>query len=272
MALGFSLTENPLVHVHDMYSIGSQSIVTFNCTGKQKTVRAPLSGAFGLTVSSTWKGYFDGAGGGVDAVTLVNGIAQLSSGLSVTQPWFGRKSWQGTSPMQFDIPLRFLSRFDAYDEVYLPVVGLLSFLYPRLYDEAASPNEAEALSVYFIPGPSVFASQGEASDEGGVFGLGGSGGDPVEISIGSFMRFSGCYIRSVSLNIENSFNGDGYPHNVEAKVNFEAMDASFVNYNGSFMDKKLGNQAIRLNAELKDAAESANSLLSGLQTVLPILF
>jgi hypothetical protein len=163
--------------------------------------------------------------------------------------------------MLFDIPLQFLSKFDAYEEVYLPVVGLLSFLYPRLNDAKAKENTANLLSTYFVPGPSLFFKPREPSSNEGSFALSGSGGDHVEISVGSFVHFTGCYLKSVRLTVENSFNVAGYPHNVKADVSFEAMDSSFVDFDGSFMKTGLGNQSIVLNEELELAADQAEKAL-----------
>jgi hypothetical protein len=265
--LGFSLTDNPLVHVHDVYSIGSQSIVTFNCPGKYKVVRAALSGPCGLSVNAVWEGYFNSAGGGAGIVTLLEGVAQLAQGRTASQPWFGRKSWQSTSPLKFDIPIRFLSRFNAHDEVYLPMVGLLSFLYPRLDATSGETDKTNLFSKYFVPGPNLFYAA-DAKEDSSLFGL-GSGGDPVEISIGSFLHFQGCYINSINFTIENSFNLEGYPHNVEARVSFEAMDVSFVNFDGSFMETKLGNQAFVLNKELEELVEKGEiAFATGKEAVL----
>jgi hypothetical protein len=79
--------------------------------------------------------------------------------------------------------------------------------------------------------------------------------------IGSFVHFTGCYLKSVNLTVENSFNLEGYPHNVLAKVSFEAMDTSFVNFDGSFMGKKLGNQAIVVDGFVRDAVQAAEKTL-----------
>jgi hypothetical protein len=173
--------------------------------------------------------------------------------------------WVSTTPFKFSLPLRFVSRFDAYKEVFLPVMGLLSFMYPRLSEEEKEYDTADVLSQYFIPGPNIFYNL--KNPEGEVFNLGGGGGDRVEISMGHFMSFSGCYLTSIGLTIENSFNVAGFPHNVAAQVDFEAMDVSFVNFDGGFMENGLGNQALVLNKDLVDAYDNAKKALEGKEGV-----
>jgi hypothetical protein len=253
MGLEFLLQDQPFVH--DLYTIGDPSVVRFYCPGKHKTVRAPLSGSFNLSVQSRWNGLFDGTGGGSQLLGIIDSFAQALGNHTLSQPWFGRKLWGGTTPFKFSLPVRFVSRFDAYKEVFLPVMGLLSFMYPRLVTEVDEESErgvANALSMYFVPGPNVFYALGD--EEGG---LGAGNGDRVEISMGSFLNFTGCYLTSINLTVENSFNLAGYPHNVGAQVDFEAMDASFVGVDGSFMERGLGNQAFKMNEELKAAMETA---------------
>jgi hypothetical protein len=244
---------------HDFFTIGNQTVVSFSCAGKNKTVRSPLSGSFNLSVQSQWNGLFEGAGGST-LLGIVNGVLKAATSRSVTQPWFGRKAWGGTTPLKFSLPLRFISRFNAYKEVYLPVTGLLSFMYPRLDDENAAGDTASVLSTYFIPGPNLFYTKGGGEN---LFGLGGAEGDRVEITIGQFMSFSGCYLTSINLNVENSFNVEGWPHNVAAQVEFEAMDVSFVNFDGGFMQDGFKDQSFVMNDWLKGAMEKADDDSAG---------
>jgi hypothetical protein len=263
VALDFLLQESPLIH--DVFSIGDQSIVKFTCDGKHKTIKAPLSGAFNLSVQSHWTGLFDGSGGGSAILGYIDSLTQAFLNKTITQPWFGRKAWTGTTPFKFSVPIRFVSRFNAYKEVYLPVTGLLSFLYPRIDSADAETGGADVLAAYLVPGPSVFYAEEEGGKEldGGLFGLGGSGGDRVEISVGSFIQFSGCYLTSIDLTVENSFNVDGYPHSVGGTVNFEAMDVSFVHFDGSFMQNKLGNQAFKVDEVLNGALKNGEEGVKG---------
>jgi hypothetical protein len=129
------------------------------------------------------------------------------------------------------------------------MVGLLSFMYPRL-DAAGQKNDvAGVLSTYFVPGPSLFYTRSDPDNS--PFGV---AGDRVEIKMGSFLDFKGCYLTSMSLTVENSFNRQGYPHSVHAQVDFDAVDVSFVNYNGSFMETGFADQDLVMNKELLEAA------------------
>jgi hypothetical protein len=253
MGLEYLIADQPFVH--DLYSIGEQSVVKFYCEGKHKTVRAPLSGSFNLNVQSHWNGLFDGAGGGSQLLGILDSLKQVFQNKTISQPWFGRKMWVGTTPFKFSLPIRFVSRFDAYKEVFLPAMGLLSFMYPRLNDEDQIDGKAvNALSSYFLPGPNIFYA---LASEGSDFNLGTGGGDQVEISMGNFLNFTGCYLTAINLTVENSFNIAGYPHNVGAQVDFEAMDVSFVNFDGGFMETGLGNQAMYMDKVLEGALKTA---------------
>jgi hypothetical protein len=248
MALDFLLGNNSMVHTHDVYTIGNQTVVKFWCPGKKKLVRSPLSGSFNLSVTSTWTDLFNAAGGGSEIVNILSNAAQLIKGHTFRQPWFGRKLWGGTSPFKFSLPLQFSSRFNAYEEVYLPAIALLSFMYPRSAEEGKEDDE-ETFASYFVPGPPITFTK---SNPDGILG---KTGDRVEISMGSFLNFIGCYLTSISLTVENSFNKQGYPHNIKAQVGFDAMDVAFVNFDGGFMESGLGNQDFHLNKGLKDAID-----------------
>jgi hypothetical protein len=258
---------------HDVFSIGEQSFVKFYCKGKNKTIRAPLSGSFTLSVQSQWNGLFGGSGGGSTLLGIVDSLVQGIANHSVVQPWFGRKLWGGTTPFKFSLPLRFISRFNAYDEVYLPVVGLLSFMYPRLDNEKQSKAESDSANVfskYFVPGPNIFYSEGSGGS--GLFKFGDAEGDRVEIELGKFISFSACYLTSISLTVENSFNFEGWPHNVAAQVEFEAMDVSFVNFDGSFMENGFKDQAYKLNMVVKEGKKKVGAVLAGEENALTDLF
>jgi hypothetical protein len=128
------------------------------------------------------------------------------------------------------------------------MVGLLSMMYPRVSDE----GEAGILQSYFIPGPSVFYDPKDTGETE-------SGGDRVRIRLGNFLDFTGCYLKTLDINVENSFSLEGYPHNVTANVSFEVMDASYVENGGEFLEKGFSNPAYAPNAVLdglKDVGKS----------------
>jgi hypothetical protein len=151
--------------------------------------------------------------------------------------------------MHFDLPVQFVSYNNAREEVFLPVTGLLSFLYPRLNGEYQ--GDKGLLETYFIPGPTIDCRPGYSGS-----------GDNVEISLGDFLHFTGCYITSVSLTIANSFSLDGWPHNVKAVVSFDVMDVSYVSKDGGFMESGLRNQAVRLGQTLENVLSTGQALLN----------
>jgi hypothetical protein len=220
-----------LGHVHDQYVASAHNIVTFYCPGKgHKIISAVLSGPINLVVKSQWQSLFGNSQFG-QIVSFLDNADQVVSGMSIRQPWFGRKLWAGTDPMHFDLPLQFQSYDNAREEVFLPVMGLLSLLYPRINADDAEGKWG--LREYFIPGPSLnFKKSGMHK------------GDVVEIRLGSLLYYTGCYITSLSLKIENSFSHEGWPHNVQATVGFDAMDVAFVEKDGAFMERGFENQAV----------------------------
>ena len=241
------LNNKTALFTHDQYTAknDSETMVVFTCEGKRRRIRALLSGPISLSVNSEWEGYF---GSVSNLVNMGDSVLQLF-GRSIKQPWFGRKHWKNTSPLSFRFPLQFVSFKDAETEVFDPMLGLLSLLYPRV--DSKKSNNASVLQLYFTPGPSVFYSTSNPND---------TRGDRVTVRLGKFLHFEACYIKSVSMNVENSFSVEGYPHCVNATVEFEAMDVAYVGNDGEFMSEGFGNQAFELN-------ECFQKLVEGVKTV-----
>jgi len=226
MALDFLLGDSTSILTHDQYTAVNNNQVEFRCKNKgDMVIKAVLSGSFNLTVVSHWDSVIKATGPvGSQVVEIFDNFAQGLYGNTIRQPWFGRKFWQGTDPLKFTLPLQFLSFTNAKEEVFKPMVKLLSLVYPRLDSKSST---ATTFQKYFIPGPTMFYVPADGHDA--------DLGDRVEISMGNFLSFKGCYITQVALKVENSFSLEGYPHNVHADVSFETMDVSYVNPDGSFM-------------------------------------
>jgi len=246
MALNFLLGGLNYLVKHDSYSppdqgdSGNACRVRIYCPGKGISISAMLSEGLNISVKSTWKSLFDGAIGGTmgKLIGTIDNIAQGLYGYTIRQPYFGRKYWTGTEPMGFSLTFQFVSFSDAKKEVYDPMVGLLSLLYPRI-----GGSNAGIFQKYIIPGPNLFYNV--------VTGAAGNDGDRVEISLGKFLFFKGCYIPSIALHIENSFSTDGYPHCVKVEMSFETMDVAYVNPDGSFMENGFEDASVDLGGSVE---------------------
>jgi hypothetical protein len=232
-------------HTHDEYSVSEKCVIEFTCPNKNRTVRGILSEGISLAVQSTWQSLFSGAAGaalGSQIWDIADSAHQIFKGTTVRKPWFGRKIWHGTNPMHFELPVQFLSYENAYNEVFLPTMALLSFLYPRLEEERET-SEGGLIERFFVPGPPINWELGTSK--------GDTEGDRVEIKMGQFLEFHGCYLTQVQLQIANSFSLAGWPHNVKATVGFDVMDVAYVSHSGSFMEDGFRNQATSLGPELE---------------------
>jgi hypothetical protein len=137
--MSLSLLTDDLYHSHDGFSAPDPIKVFFNCPSKNRKLAAVLDGGITLSAKSNWQGYFSAI---PSVLGMVDGAAQLFKGMSISQPWFGRKYWKGTDPMSFTVKVQFVSFKDAKEEVYEPVMTLMSFLYPQLMGDGSAndPN------------------------------------------------------------------------------------------------------------------------------------
>jgi len=261
MALGMLLSGFSPITLYDRYTLPSEKASTnacqvrIHCPGKQRTIYAMLSEGFVISSKSEWKSLFGSGGSGVagadlgKVIGIIDNSAQFIAGYTLRQPYFGRKYWCGTDPLKFSLTFQFVSFSDAKADVYDPMVSLLSLLYPR---KSSLDETAHLFEAYFIPGPNLFYNVSSGSN--------GDDGDRVEITMGNFLSFKGCYINSVSFHVENSFSTDGYPNCVKAEMAFETMDVAFVNGDGAFMEKGFGDASVDIGDGVASLKELANHL------------
>ena len=254
MALSFSLVKEGVSlgleavqpRVRDIFEVSANTEVVFDCPNRFITVRAVLSGSLNLTANSQWKGYFNVM---PQLLNILDGGDQALFGRSIQQPWMGRQYWGGTEPMSFRLPLQFVSDTNAEEDVYKPAIALLSLLFPR-QAKAVGTRETSFFGEYIVPGPSVFYTSN--SDEPSTLG------DFVSIRLGNMLDFNACYITSVSLDVENSYDPRGYPHCIKAGVSFKAMDSMFVGRGGCFT--KLESSDVIAPEVLENLLKSAKTL------------
>ena len=251
MALDFLLGDDRSIVTHDRYSPDTSNKVVFFCPNKHRIIKGVLSGALSFTASAQWSDLFQATGAiGSTLIDTIDNFAQGLYGNTIRQPWFGRKLWNGTKPLSFQVPLRFVSFKDAKAEVYDPMMGLLSLIYPR---SDFKNKQSDMFQKYFIPGPSIFYSAKSGNDS--------NVGDRIEIYLGKFLRFKGCYINSIQCNVENSFSLEGWPHNVGVTVSFETMDVSVVGRDGRFMEDGFEDTSLELASWVDKLVSASRQLV-----------
>ena len=262
MALSFSLVKEGVSlgleavqhRVRDLFEVSANTEVVFKCLNRGITIHAVLSGQLNLSASSKWTGYFQGL---PQLLNILDGGNQIFFGHSLQQPWMGRKYWSGTEPMVIRLPLQFVSDTNAKKEVYDPAVMLLSLLFPRIANDAEMTNKMKLWGEYVVPGPSIFYNRNGNKDDSVMW-------DYVSVRLGEMLDFTACYLESVTLNVENSFDTKGYPHCIKADVSFRAMDSMFVPADASFVrlsdfSMESPDMLERLTDGARDLAHSAKS-------------
>jgi len=119
---------------HDSFLADEQSTVTirpahsrWRNTWRDRLKRLPLAGPVNFNIQANFVAPFDQLTGVLDdANTFLTGGA----GVSFRQPWFNYQVWKSTTPLGFTIPLLFVARFNAREEVWWPVLDLLRFTMP----------------------------------------------------------------------------------------------------------------------------------------------
>jgi hypothetical protein len=186
----------------------------------------------------------------------VDDVLQTLGGFTLQQPWLGRKIWKGSEPIRFTIPLEFVTIDKAHDDVWLPVVGLMSLVYPRKESDGDTAGMAES---WHIPGPTPFQSF-VASVSGGDTAGTTLKGDSVSVQIGTFLYFSLCIIDDVQVTLSNTFDAEGYPNHASVKVTVESQDPPFVKANGAFMVDSFKNSAFEVGNLIDEAVKIAKRL------------
>jgi hypothetical protein len=248
---------NTLVQ-HDQYTIDNALTCLIYCDNKKRAVRGVLASALSLSVSSKWESIIESVGGGLGS-GLIGGLdtlMQIGGGKTFQQPWFGRKSWKGTTPFVFKITMQFVALEDAKAEVYDPCINLLSFLYPREVGGAQSEQEKKAskklsdmFSFYVIPGPSLLFDPDQPSV---------SEGDVVCVKIGNFLEVSACYITQCDIQWSQTMSPQGWPLAAKADLTIESMDSAYVGADGSFFDAGVTNVKVDIATTVKKFAEKAS--------------
>lgn len=239
---------------HDQYFLDKGSKVMIKSPARKLIINLPLSSPISLSGQATWKEF----GGGLGALgnnplgkvgSLASGISS-SLGTSLAQPSFSKKMYDKSSPISFSFEVDLVASYSAFEEVYYPAIMLLSLAYPLLYGDLAKGTKGVInLKSFIPPGPSMLYSEDSKED-------GKLQGDPIHVSIGRLISLQGCYIESVGLNVDNTFDPDGYPKHIKASVKVCMVETPYATSNGFLgVNGKWGN-------DMTASVEAISSLLT----------
>ena len=255
--------------------------VIISCANKQGRVRGSLSGNIGLNIQAEWQEIFQGGiasmVGGI--LGTANSLVQYRFGQTIQQPWMNRKIYKNTKPFSFTLPINFVAidngEHNAKNEVVMPCLALISFLYPRKYksgnstvldyvqekardveamnipfissgagyiaegDETGAVNSIlNAFTIWNIPGPSLLKETDDTSQEKG---------DAVDVIIGNMFNLGNCYLENVNVQFGSSFDSQGYPLSAHVEVKCTCADSVVCNNKGDMFVNKIDDQAGQLN-------------------------
>jgi len=156
-----------------------------------------------------------------------------------------RRIWQGSSPLQISLNLKFEAVENAYKEVVQPCLLLQSIALPSnvSYDQAKVEKYSEKLGISedyvkaagwvagaFLapPGPTPFTTEGLFSRDNNrniddiVKGI--QGGDIIKIDIGRFLSFWNVIVKEVSPLFHIKFSETGDPISGIVNIIFESYE------------------------------------------------
>lgn len=267
--------------LNDVYTLDDQNSVIIGCQNRYpETVTGYLASPFAFDVTAEYQKYGD-----LPNLSSILGVldagANIIAGMTMQQPWFGRKYWKGTNPITFAIKVAFIATSDAKTDVYDKVETLVGYLYPR----KLTSSTANGVHLYVPPGPNLFTY----ADEDGVkqgslvntlnnssilqtlgvsnavqnftakLQLDKGGPDSHSIRVGSMMDLKVCYLDKVGVQFSQTLDSRGYPHYALCTISVSAFDSSFADERGVFSLK----QTTALNCNLSGILEGAKATLTG---------
>lgn len=249
---------------------GNPQEVLISCKNKRKRVSAILSEGIKLESTAEWTEMF---GGGItsvagSAIDTVNQITQLSSGNSIQQPWMNRKFYKSTKPFSFSFGINFVAENNAEEEVWKPVVALLSFTFPRDMKQPYKKNGdkglvgaiADSLSYYKIPGPSL-SYDGESSNSND------KGGDAVTLTIGNQFAMGGVYLEKVSTEFSSAYDSSGFPLACKVNITATCMDVNSCTKDGDFLISQFAGNQEDISAAVQQLDKTVKELGEGLNKI-----
>lgn len=249
--------------LNDVYKLSSQQMVVISCNNRlegSSSIKARLLDPLRVSVNADWAGLDSIMGGVSSVIGAISAITVSVKGFSISQPWFSRKFWKSTSPVNIQCRIGFFasSASSAYSEVYLPVNKLIGLVYPRKLGYSGSSSDGSLFDAYAPPGPNLYTGySGDEITSGVVSDWGTSATDYVTFSLGNLVQLDICYLDSVSVDFSAALNSQGYPLSAACNVSVTAMDVGVWQDSGVFLKQKSG---MALN--VSNAINSVQALVS----------
>ena len=205
-----NLSEKYLVHIKSVnankqidYGDGKRTIDR----EQEINIHAFLQDKISLSVSSRWSGI--GEAIGVKQVSsLIDSGVQAFTGHSTQSQITSRSKWDGSSPIQFELKLKFEAFTDAWKEVVQPCLAL---------QQLCLPSRSNSTDGFFLlpPGPFFIKEVDEALNLGR--------GEYVSIDIADFLHFDNIIMTNVNIEWDNRMSEDG-PIGANAALQFKTYE------------------------------------------------
>lgn len=213
--------------IHDRFKKTSLLQLRLDCVARGLNnafaIKMFIPKEFEFSAKSNWERFLGDLTNNAYFDILDAGL-QLTSGVTINQPFLQQQSYKGTDPLKLKFDSVLVSEGDAKKDVWETSLNLLSLLLPIRI------STKYALSAWRIPGPAIDADEiistikalGEEylnySAENKEAAGGAVRDAPVTVTIGGLLQIDNCFIPSMSIKYSTVLE-EGYP--IMAKVSFE---------------------------------------------------
>jgi hypothetical protein len=225
-------------YVPDGSSLAPAYLIRIVSYRNRKSVTAILQQDLAIRVESRWEALVPSS-----LLDVANKLAQGVSGgkISIITAATSRRIWQGTSPLELSVNLKFEAVYDALQEVVVPCQILQTIALPSntAYSQVAQEELTarakvgdikEGIGGIFLapPGPSPFDAKGllsrdrRRSPDAILSGL--KGGDIIKVDIGRFLSFWNVIVKEVTVQYANKFTKSGDPVSAIVNIVFESYE------------------------------------------------
>lgn len=241
----------------DVFTKSAGNTVTITCNNRGDPVQGILAAPLKLNVSAEYKDFLS-VGNVNQLIEAGDAVVNALSGTTIKQPWFSRKYWSNTAPLQITATLAFIAQNDAKAEVFDPVQRLIGYCYPR---ELNAGDKSLAKS-FMPPGPNLFSGKADGSNEvvGGIIGAEKRAPDYVTFDLGAMVSLEMCYLRNVQPTFSSALDSDGFPHSATVSILVEAFDASYWPADGNFTLTQKAGLAFNVDNVIDTVKQKANDM------------
>jgi len=222
-------------YVPDSKPVAPEYLVRITSYRNRTTVVGVLQEDIAMRVESRWEYLVPSA-----LLDNANRLIQAVSGTKATS----RRVWQGSSPLQLSLNLKFEAVNNAFDEVVQPCKVLQAITLPsnREYEgawswEASVPqvfNKEKDIAKKVLgallspPGPTPFTTKGlfTRDDTRSIDEIVGDlkGGDIIKVDLGRFLSFWNVIVKEVSPVFHSRFTTSGDPISADVNIVFESYE------------------------------------------------